>query len=199
MNRQIDKKKPINLFITKPSQLFNLKNKNASLRAKITQDKEESNWLKLENRKLNARLRESMNVVYIQSEEIEKEIRQLNKKLDKAHNLQNRLLTTQEQFILARQNAFEVRDKLNKKLYHNLTFTSVNWRKQGVDPAKRLSGTNPDKWNLWLYSIKEKLDADAPLYKTEKYHVAYVLSQTIDILFKGMQSWVNSKKCCNVI
>ena len=35
MNQQIDKKKPINLFIRKPSQLFNLEDKNASLQVKI--------------------------------------------------------------------------------------------------------------------------------------------------------------------
>ena len=42
--------------------------------------------------------------------------------------------------------------------------------------------------------MEEKLDANAPLYETEKHCIAYALSQTSDILFKGMQSWVNSKK-----
>ena len=65
----------MNLFIRKSSQLFNLKNKNAILWAKITQDKEESNWLKSENKKLNARLEKSINAACIQSEEMEEEIR----------------------------------------------------------------------------------------------------------------------------
>ena len=185
MNRQMEE--PMNLFIRKPIQPFNLEDENASLRAKVTQDKEESDKLKAENKKLNARLEESMNAACIQSEEMEEEIRRLTKKLDETQDLQ-------EQLTLARQDAFEARDELNRKSYHDPTPTPVNWRKRGVDPAERLSGTDPDKWDSWLYSIEEKLDADAPLYETEKRRVAYALSQTSDILFKGMQSWVNSKK-----
>ena len=83
MNWQIDKKEPMNLFIRKSNQLFNLEDKNASLRAEVTQDKKESNRLKVENRKLNARLEESMNAACIQSEKMKEKIRQLNKKLDK--------------------------------------------------------------------------------------------------------------------
>ena len=70
-----------------------------------------------------------MNVACIQSEEIKEKIRQLNKKLDKAHDLQDRLATTQKYLTLARQNAFKIRDKLNQKSYHNPTLTLVNWRK----------------------------------------------------------------------
>ena len=96
MNQQIDKKEPMNLFIRKPSQFFNLKDENANLWAKIIQDKKKFNWLKLANRKLNARLEESINAACIQSEKIEEKIRQLNKKLDKIHDLQNRLSTIQK-------------------------------------------------------------------------------------------------------
>ena len=72
--------------------------------------------------------------------------------------------------------------------------TAANWRKRGIDPAERLSGTDPDKWRPWLYSIKEKLIADAPLYDTERKRVVYALSQTSDILFAGMQSWFESNE-----
>ena len=65
MNQQMDKKEPINFFIKKPSQPLNLEDKNTSLQAKITQDKEKSNWLKSENKKLNARLEKSMNAACI--------------------------------------------------------------------------------------------------------------------------------------
>ena len=102
INQQIDKKKLMNMFIKKPSQLFNLEDENTSLWVKITQDKEESSWLKLENRKLNARLKESMNAACVQSEKMEEEIKQLNKKLDKAHDFQDRFSTTQEQLTLAK-------------------------------------------------------------------------------------------------
>ena len=71
----MDKKRPTNFFIRKPSQLFDLKDKNTSLQAKIIQDKEKSNWLKLENRKLNTRLEKLINVACIQFEEMEKKIR----------------------------------------------------------------------------------------------------------------------------
>ena len=70
--------------------------------------------------------RNQMNAADIQSEEMEEEIRQLNKKLDEAHDLYNRLSTTQKQLILAKQDAFKACDKLNQKSYHNLTFISVN-------------------------------------------------------------------------
>ena len=80
------KKKPMNFFIRKYSQFFNLKDKNTNLRTKVTQDKKEPNWLKLKNRKLYARLEESMNAACIQSEEIKKEIRPLNKKLNGAYD-----------------------------------------------------------------------------------------------------------------
>ena len=86
-----------------------------------------------------------MNAACIQSEEIEKKIRQLNKKLNKAHDLQDKLSTTQEQLTLVKQDAFEVCDKLTRKSYYDPTFTSINQRKQGVDPTKRLSGTDADK------------------------------------------------------
>ena len=86
-----------------------------------------------------------MNAACIQSKEIKKEIRQLNKKLDKAHDLQNRLSTTQKQLILTKQNAFKAHDKLNQKSYHDLILTFVNWKKQEIDHAKRLSGTDPNK------------------------------------------------------
>ena len=109
----MDEKKSINIFIKKPSQPFNLENKNASLQAKVTQDKEKSDWLKSENKKLNTRLKESMNAACIQSEKMEEEIKQLNKKLDKAHDLQDRLSTTQKQLTLARQDALEAYDKLS--------------------------------------------------------------------------------------
>ena len=184
----------MNLFIEKTSQLFNLKDKNASLWVKITQDKEKSNWLKSKNRKLNARLKKSMNAACIQSEKMEEEIRQLNKKLNKAYDLQDMLSTIQEQLTLARQDVFEAHNELNWKSYHNLIPTPINWRKQRVNPIERLSGTDPNKWDSWLYSIEEKLDADAPLYEAEKCCITYALSQTSNILFKGMQSWVNSKK-----
>ena len=199
MNWQIDKKEPMNLFIKKTSQLFNLEDENASLRVKVTQNKKESNWLKSENRKLNARLKESMNAAYIQSEEIEKEIRQLNKKLDKAYDLQDRLSTTQKQLTLARQDAFEACDKLNWKSYYDPTPTPINWKKWEVNSTERLSSTDPDKWDLWLYSIEKKLDANAPLYETEKRCFVYALSQTSDIFFKDMQSWVNSKKSAAIL
>ena len=103
----------MNLFNKKSSQLFILEDENASLQAKVTQDKEESNWLKSENRKLNARLKESMNAVCIQSEEIKEEIRQLNKKLVEAYNFPNKFSITQKQFILAKQDAFKACDELN--------------------------------------------------------------------------------------
>ena len=115
MNRQIDKKEPINLFIKKSNQFFNLEDKNDSLQAKITQDKKESNWLKLENKKLNTRLEKSINVACIQSEEMEEEIQQLNKKLDKAYDLQDKFSTIQKQLILVRQDVFKTHDKLNWK------------------------------------------------------------------------------------
>ena len=74
MNWQIDKKRSMNFFIKK-LQFFNLKNKNASLRAKVIQDKEKSDWLKSENRKLYARLKDSINAACIQSQKIEREIK----------------------------------------------------------------------------------------------------------------------------
>ena len=103
---KIDKKESINFLIRKPGQLFNLEDKNASLRAKVTQDKKEFDKLKAENSQLNARLEKSINTACIQSEKMEEKIRKLTKKLDKAQNLQ-------EQLTLARQNAFEAHDKLN--------------------------------------------------------------------------------------
>ena len=143
----------MNFFIKKPSQLFNLEDKNTSLQAKITQDKEESNRLKAENKKFNARLEELMNAACIQSEKIEEEITQINKKLNKVQDFQDRLSIIQEQLTLVKQDTFEVRDKLNWKSHHDLTPTSINRRKQGINPVKRLSGTDLDKWDLWLYSI----------------------------------------------
>ena len=59
---------------------------------------------------------------------------------------------------------------------------------------KRFNNTDPDKWDSWLYSIEEKLNANAPLYKTKNYCVAYTLSQTSNIFIKEIQSWVNLKK-----
>ena len=135
-----------------------------------------------------------MNAACIQSEKMEKEIKQLNKNLNKAHDLQDKLSTTQEQLTLAKQDSFEACDELNRKSYYNPISIPVNWRKQRIDPAERLSGIDLDKWNPWLYSIEKKLDANVSLYKTEKYCVAYTFSQTSNILFKGMQLWVNLKK-----
>ena len=67
-----------------------------------------------------------MNTTYIQSEEIEQEIKQLNKKMDKAYDLQNRLSTTQKQLTLARQDVFEAYDKLSWKTYPNPALIPVN-------------------------------------------------------------------------
>ena len=128
----------MNLFIRKLSQPFNLKDKNASLQTKVTQNKNESNRLKAENRKLNARLEKSMNAACIQSEEMEEKIRRLIKKLNKAQDLQ-------EQLTLVRQDAFEAHDKLNRKLYHDPTPTPINWRKQDVNSTERFSGTDSNK------------------------------------------------------
>ena len=129
MNQQIDEKKLTNFFIKKPSQLFNLKDKNASLQAKITKDKKESNWLKLEMKKFYARLKDSMNAASIQSKKMEKEIIQLNKKLDKYQDLQNKISEIQKQLILAKQNTLKVHDKLNHeinnwKTHHNSAFAN---------------------------------------------------------------------------
>ena len=44
-----------------------------------------------------------------------------------------------------RQDAFKARDKLNKKSYYNPILILVNWRKQGVNPAERLNGTDSNK------------------------------------------------------
>ena len=63
--------KLINFFIRKHSQLFNLKNKNTSLQAKVTQDTEKFDWLKLEMKKLYARLDDLINAAIIQSKKIE--------------------------------------------------------------------------------------------------------------------------------
>ena len=57
-----------------------------------------------------------MNATCIQSEEIEKKIIQLNKKLHRAH----------KQLTLVRQNALKALDKLNQKSHHNLAFISNN-------------------------------------------------------------------------
>ena len=67
-----------------------------------------------------------MNAACIQSKEMEEKTRQLNKKLDKAHDFQDRLSTTQKQLTLAKQDAFEARDKLNWKSYHDPTPTPIN-------------------------------------------------------------------------
>ena len=89
-----------------------------------------------------------MNAACIQSEKMKEEIRQLNKKLDKAYNLQDRLSTTQKQLTLIKQNIIEAHDKLNWKSYHNPIPTPVNWKKQEVNPTKKLSNTDLDKWDL---------------------------------------------------
>ena len=91
-----------------------------------------------------------MNAACIQSEEIEKEIKQLNKKLDKAHDLKDRLSTTQKQLTLAKQNAFEACDELNRKSYHNLTPTPINWRKQKIDLVEKLSNYQTAIYSMHL-------------------------------------------------
>ena len=67
-----------------------------------------------------------------------------------------------------------------------ITLHLLNEKKQKIDFSEKFSSTDSDKWDLWLYNIKKKLDINAPLYKTEKHYIAYILFQTNDILFKGM-------------
>ena len=59
---------------------------------------------------------------------------------------------------------------------------------------ERLNGTNSNKWNPWIYSIREKLIADTLLYDIKRKRIVYMLSQTSNVLFAEITAWFESKK-----
>lgn len=72
--------------------------------------------------------------------------------------------------------------------------TQIKWKAQGSDPTEKLTGTDKQAYGPWAYSVKEKLDIDAPLYPTERRKVNYIIRQLKEPIFQFMVTWTETNE-----
>lgn len=66
--------------------------------------------------------------------------------------------------------------------------TIMKWKALGSDSSEKLIGTDKQIYELWAYSMKEKLNVDASLYFSERRKMNYVIKQLKELIFQFMIS-----------
>lgn len=68
-----------------------------------------------------------------------------------------------------------------------------SWRPRGTEPSKPLSGKNKDEYAAWAYTVKRKVETDAPIYVDDSAKIDYALSKMADPIFDAMLTWVQDQ------
>ena len=71
---------------------------------------------------------------------------------------------------------------------------ATTWRPRGISPSKPLTGKNVDEYSAWAYTVKKKLQTDAPMYAGDDDRVGYILSQMENPIFEAIHIWVEDQE-----